>query len=271
MEPCLNCGEDMQSKYCPNCGQKEGLSPRSVVAAFSDLIGNVFSYDNKVWRSLVLLCFRPGKLTKAFCKGQRSRYFDPLRMFLLMSALVFLAPDTISVGEYRLSEEWSQPAPEGYHFGERLRIGSERVKELAESDPESYIIFLNQVTKRYLVFSFIVGILSLTLFLRLIRFKSYLVEHFVFALHFCSFILIANLLLRLVMPNSGFTNVEAIFMTVVQVLYFPWAYLVVYSKPGKKNRIIAFLVSIVAMCVFFAPYMASAQLSIFYVLMPPAS
>lgn len=260
----------MQSHFCPNCGQKEGLSPRSVSAALSDLLGNVFSYDNKVWRSLVLLCIRPGKLTLAYCKGQRSRYFDPLRMFLLMSALVFLAPDTISVGEYRLSEEWSQPAPEGYHFGERLRIGRERMLELSKSDPEGYITFLNQVTKRYLIVSFIFGILSLTLFMRLIRFKSYLVEHFVFALHFCNFILVANLLLRLVLPNSGFTNVEAIFMTVVQTIYFPWAYLAVYSKPGKKNRLIAFLVSILAMCVFMAPYMASAQFSLYYVLMPPA-
>ena len=261
----------MQSNFCPNCGQKDGLSPRSIGAAFSEVLGNVFSYDNKAWRSLVLLCFKPGKLTKAYCQGKRSLYFDPLRLFLFMSALVFLAPDTIHLGEYQVSEEWSVPVAEVTTFRERLAVGAERAMELQQEDPEEYISFLNHVTKRYLAFDFIIGIVCFTLFMRLVHWRSFLVEHFVFALHFGSLIMVANLLLRLVLPDVGFTIIEAVFMMVVQLVYFQWAYMVVYSKPGKKNRSFAFVLGLVALAIYMVPYIAAAQLTGYYTLMPPAA
>lgn len=110
----------MQTKYCPSCGQREGLSPRSIRNAFTEILGNVFSYDNKLWRSLIFLSFRPGQLTKAYCAGQRSTYFDPLRMFLFLTVVVFLAPDTIDLVSFRIPDAWLEPAAEGVDFAQRL-------------------------------------------------------------------------------------------------------------------------------------------------------
>lgn len=87
---CLNCGTALNGQYCYVCGQRSQRKLVSVVELVGDLIRDLASWDSRFWRTLWPLMFKPGFLTNAYLKGQRTRYSPPLRMYLIASLLFFL-------------------------------------------------------------------------------------------------------------------------------------------------------------------------------------
>ena len=55
-----------------------------------DLLGDIFDWDSRVWRTLRPLAFRPGLLTGEFLRGRRAHYTPPFRMYLILSVMFFL-------------------------------------------------------------------------------------------------------------------------------------------------------------------------------------
>jgi hypothetical protein len=109
---CRNCGEPVELRYCGHCGQDSLRRSRSVGAIVAELLSSVFSYENKFWRTLVPLMLRPGSLSQAYVDGRRAAFFDPVRMFLLCSVVVFFAPDTMGRADFEMPEAWVGAAPE---------------------------------------------------------------------------------------------------------------------------------------------------------------
>jgi hypothetical protein len=89
---CTNCAHPLgkDHRYCAQCGQvvlqRESL--RSFVDQFP---GDYFTFDSKLWRSVLPLMGRPGLLTTEYLEGRRASYIPPLRMFIFHSILCFLA------------------------------------------------------------------------------------------------------------------------------------------------------------------------------------
>ena len=53
-------------------------------------LGDYFTFDSKIIRSVMPLLFMPGKLTQEYMLGRRARYIPPLRMFIFLSVIFFL-------------------------------------------------------------------------------------------------------------------------------------------------------------------------------------
>jgi len=87
-EKCLNCGAVPGGAFCQHCGQKQHIH-RSLSAIFHDLIHGVLHLDGKVWRTLPLLIFKPGQLTRRYIEGERARFVSPMAMFLFSVFLMF--------------------------------------------------------------------------------------------------------------------------------------------------------------------------------------
>ena len=85
---CLNCGTQLAGDYCHSCGQ-HGHVHRSLSAFFHDLVHSVFHFDGKLWRTLPLLAWRPGDLTRRYVEGQRARFVSPIALFLFSVFLMF--------------------------------------------------------------------------------------------------------------------------------------------------------------------------------------
>jgi hypothetical protein len=85
---CLNCGTDLVGPHCHQCGQAEHIH-RSVGAWWHDLAHGVFHLDGKIWRTLPLLAWRPGELTRRYIAGERARFISPLALFLFSVFLMF--------------------------------------------------------------------------------------------------------------------------------------------------------------------------------------
>ncbi len=85
---CLNCGTDLNGPYCRNCGQKAHLH-RTIGAFLHDLMHGALHFDGKTWRTLPMLAFKPGQLTRRYIEGERARFVSPMALFLFSIFLMF--------------------------------------------------------------------------------------------------------------------------------------------------------------------------------------
>ena len=88
---CLNCGTQLTDAFCAHCGQSAGDVHLSVRDLIHELAAEHFGLDTKVARTLVALMRYPGRLTREFLAGRRIRYLPPLRLYLSLSVIYFLA------------------------------------------------------------------------------------------------------------------------------------------------------------------------------------
>ena len=87
---CLNCGTELQGQYCGHCGQRASSRLISLWELTRDAFGDLFELDSRLWRTLVPLLIRPGRLTRDYLEGRRARYMPPFRMYLVLSVVFFV-------------------------------------------------------------------------------------------------------------------------------------------------------------------------------------
>ncbi|HYC05388.1 MAG TPA: DUF3667 domain-containing protein [Azospirillaceae bacterium] len=85
---CANCATVLQGPYCHGCGQT-GHVHRSVLHLVEEFIHGILHFDGKALRTLPLLAFRPGTLTRRYIHGRRAAYVSPLALFLFSVFLMF--------------------------------------------------------------------------------------------------------------------------------------------------------------------------------------
>lgn len=85
---CLNCGAAITGPYCSQCGQKAHLH-RTLAAFGHDLMHGVLHLDGKLWRTLPLLFFKPGEITRRYIEGERAKFVSPMAMFLFSVFMMF--------------------------------------------------------------------------------------------------------------------------------------------------------------------------------------
>jgi hypothetical protein len=90
VEACLNCGATLGGQYCGYCGQRAASRLISIWELLRDAFGDLLELDSRLWRTLIPLMIRPGKLTRDYLEGRRARYMPPFRMYLVMSIVFFL-------------------------------------------------------------------------------------------------------------------------------------------------------------------------------------
>jgi hypothetical protein len=108
--PCLDCGASIAGNYCSNCGQKAHLH-RSFGAIAHDLAHGVLHLEGKFWRTLPLLAYRPGDLTRRYIEGERTRFLSPTATFLLSVFLMFAVINTAGRQAYYAENRAERLAP----------------------------------------------------------------------------------------------------------------------------------------------------------------
>ncbi|HEX6218741.1 MAG TPA: DUF3667 domain-containing protein, partial [Sphingomicrobium sp.] len=85
---CLNCGAALAGAYCHACGQKAHIH-RTLSAFGHDILHSVFHFEGKVWRTLPMLVWHPGVLTRRYIEGERATFVSPIALFLFSAFLMF--------------------------------------------------------------------------------------------------------------------------------------------------------------------------------------
>jgi len=86
---CADCGTETLGRFCHNCGNASHVH-RTLLHLGEELLHGVMHFDSRTWRTLPLLAFRPGRLTREWCLGKRTRYVSPLAVFLFTVFIMFM-------------------------------------------------------------------------------------------------------------------------------------------------------------------------------------
>ncbi len=87
---CLNCGAQLTGRFCSACGQA-AHPHRTLAGVLEEFLHGVLHFDAKAWRTLPMVIFRPGTLTRNYVHGKRARYISPLALFLFTIFAMFFA------------------------------------------------------------------------------------------------------------------------------------------------------------------------------------
>lgn len=87
---CLNCGTELQGKYCHNCGQENLEIKESFGHMMGHAVSDYFHFDHQFFHTLKPLLFKPGKLTNEYMAGHRAQYLHPIKMYIFISVVFFL-------------------------------------------------------------------------------------------------------------------------------------------------------------------------------------
>lgn len=85
---CLNCEGPVIGNYCSRCGQPLHVH-RSIGAFWHDILHGVLHFEGKFWRTLPLLAWKPGELTRRYVHGERAKFISPMALFLFSVFMMF--------------------------------------------------------------------------------------------------------------------------------------------------------------------------------------
>lgn len=88
--PCPNCATPLKGAWCYQCGQLGEDFHRSAAKLVLESFREFIDIDNRIWRTLPDLMFRPGRLTRSYLDGHRAPQVPPLRLFLVVLLALFL-------------------------------------------------------------------------------------------------------------------------------------------------------------------------------------
>ncbi len=152
-ENCLNCGTPLVGAYCHACGQ-QGHIHRTIGAFMHDLLHGALHFEGKLWRTLPMLAFKPGKLTRRYIDGERARFVSPMALFLfgvfLMFAVFqmvgFTAPTDLPTGE-GVEESIAEARTNAIAEIETLQdqLATDNLSDAERAELEDQLALLNQL------------------------------------------------------------------------------------------------------------------------------
>lgn len=116
---CANCSTELIGTHCHYCGQQAHVH-RTLTAIGHDLVHGVLHLDGKFWRTLPMLVWRPGELTRRYAHGERAKFVSPLGMFLFSVFLMFAVLSIAGVSLTNLDVDVSGAGEQGYERADAL-------------------------------------------------------------------------------------------------------------------------------------------------------
>ena len=85
---CRDCSAPVTGRFCSACGQPVHVH-RTLLHLGEEFLHGIVHFDARIWRTLPLLALDPGRLTREWVQGRRTRYVSPLALFLFTVFLLF--------------------------------------------------------------------------------------------------------------------------------------------------------------------------------------
>ncbi len=196
--------------------QKDTAQDITFKGFVKDNASNMFGIDGRLWITLKLLLFHPGKLTKAWLEGGQSQFTSPTTLYFTSNFLFFFLQPIVNTGKIRLLSFGYEGfmATEGlYRNWIREDLAKSGLSELVYQVKFDAFITYNQPALIFIMIPF------LTMFIWLMELKSgkKLIHHTVHAFHFMTFFLI------LFLSIAGVTNIIAWSFPAINHWLFPIA------------------------------------------------
>ena len=79
---CLNCGAALDRPLLPRMRAEGARPPHACAPSCTTSLHGVLHFEGKIWRTLPMLAWRPGELTRRYIDGERARFVSPIALFL---------------------------------------------------------------------------------------------------------------------------------------------------------------------------------------------
>ena len=272
-EKCLNCGTELHStdKFCPECGQKKTDLNLTFTHFVNEFLSNNFNVDSKIFRTLKVLVFYPGKLSKEFLEGKRSSYVTPVRLYLIISLVYFTVLSFTNIGGVKIHETGREKDRVVFGFDETDTTSVSEliaVDSISVSDtvvPSSFENFLksklkrlqnkqgrkefNAILRSYISMGMFILIPLTALILLLLFYKnSFYIQHLVFIIHLQSLMFIIFTffnLLSLIADWNVFAIINSLFFIFLLLVWIKKFYDLKWGKAIWKSILFIFLYGIV--------------------------
>jgi len=240
---CPSCGAALAGEFCHRCGERNpAAEDRSLRYFLREAAEEVTSLDSTVFRTLRLLFTRPGALTEEYLRGRRRLYVGPLRLYLVVFALLMV------IGAMVPNRMENGSAAD--RFGDaKIQALAGRIAQARSMAPREARQELNRRATQAMSW-FSVGvplIFALALQAVFARRRRWFAEHLVFATHFATFNYVMGIpqLLATRLGETGFT-VASVVILPLMVAYLYAALRRVYpgGRLGTAVRTVVLLVGL---------------------------
>ena len=210
---CANCSEPFPApppRFCPACGQESHIRPPRIGEFIQQFGGAYFATEGALWRTLKLLLFKPGELTRQYLAGRRKHYVLPLRLYLTISLVVLLMVRLVASINIESPDSVKFDGAEARNATVSLGVGSaglrdgvffctdlpawvcKRIQRRIDLKPEALAGAMQQLGERFVAHlgaALFVVLPSFALWLKLVYWNRHLryTEHLVYALHLHTF------------------------------------------------------------------------------------
>lgn len=136
---CLNCGCALVGDYCYCCGQKAHVH-RTLRAFGHDLLHGALHFEGKTWKTIPLLVWKPGELTRRYIDGERAKFVSPVALFLFTVFLMFAIMGMTGTLDPDTRQLQADLAREIRQSGEKIQeLEAERVQAVKQGLPTARI------------------------------------------------------------------------------------------------------------------------------------
>lgn len=171
-----------------------------------EALHDLIHFDNKLFRTVPALLFKPGKLTLAALKGNDSNYVRPLALFVFVNFLFFILKSP-GLFAYKLSIYANE-----YKDVIQHELAEKHVS--IETLTERFNTAMHFEQKEYMVI--MVPLFALALQLLFLLRRQHYTRHLVFSLHFYTFFIIFLMVIPLFirplmwLGNKGFPALKSV-------------------------------------------------------------
>jgi len=250
---CPNCGTQAFGNYCYECGQQTHLHKDTLWGMILHFFEHYFHYDNKFWKTIKTLLFKPGELTLAYWRQQRMRYISPVSLYIFISAVYFglvflLIPQEAKQALDVEKKASNYVAPYQVRSQKNIHAGAKLKKVPSPAAMTEMIEKVEHVYPK--AFFFLVPFMAFVLYLLFIRSSQlYFVDHLIFSIHCHSFYFLVNILLTILslLPSLSLSMALGFASYVIQFIYFKEALRKVYNISGMRAGLYTVLIGLLYM------------------------
>lgn len=87
---CRNCGTELTGEYCHGCGQSARSLRRPFWALLKESAETLLAMDGRFMQTVPALMLHPGRVSRDYLDGRRSRFIPPFRLYIFASLIFFV-------------------------------------------------------------------------------------------------------------------------------------------------------------------------------------
>jgi hypothetical protein len=205
---CPSCGKMFTGKFCSYCGEKQMSHHDLSMKHFAEESLESFThFDNKFFRSIKQLLFKPGNLTKHFEEGRRVPFMKPVQLFVICNLLFFLLVGNANIFAVPLRNYIKHGVYIHYNTKEAFikKYGStERSQEL------SSVFDVKMANRSKAFIGLFIPFFAFMCALLFFKKRKFFSLHLVFATHFFTFLLLLFIIFHFifVLPDYYFFHIK---------------------------------------------------------------